>query len=433
MSLIKKIYHFLIPILADWFYGCPGKKMIVIGVTGTKGKTTTCRYIASALMAGGHKVGVLSTVEFQIGDRRVLNEKKMSMLGRGQIQKMMAEMVQAGCKYVVIETSSEGILQYRHLGVHYDIAVFTNLGTEHNERHGGFDNLRHDKGKLFAALNRGSRKIINGQKVDKIIIVNADDEQAGFYLNYPADQKFTFSISGNRAGEYRNFKADDIQVSLATVDFKVDNQNYHLNLAGEFNVPNALAAIAVARSQNVAPEQVAVGLASVKKLEGRMEFIEAGQDFKVMVDYAHEPMSYAALFKAMRKMAEPDGRTIAIIGSDGGGRDVGKRCKMGQVAGELCDIVIVTDVNCFDEDPSVIAEMLAAGARTTGKIDGQNLFIEIDRRRAIEAAVAMAKTGDVVAITAKGTEPYIAQAHGYKLPWLDSAVAREVLMRAKKF
>jgi UDP-N-acetylmuramoyl-L-alanyl-D-glutamate--2,6-diaminopimelate ligase len=186
---LKRIYHRCIPILADWYYGRPGKKMIVIGVTGTKGKSTTCRLIASVLEAGGYKVGLMSTVEFQIGDRRWLNDKKMSMLGRGKIQKMMKEMVKAGCGYALIETSSEGILQNRHLGVHYDIAVFTNLGTEHSERHGGFEKLKSDKGKLFSGLAKEKNKILRGGKIDKVIVTNAEDPHASYFASFPADKK----------------------------------------------------------------------------------------------------------------------------------------------------------------------------------------------------------------------------------------------------
>ena len=430
-KFLKKIYHFCVPILADWYYGCPGKKMIVIGVTGTKGKSTTCRYIASVLMAGGYKVGVLSTVEFQVGDERVLNDKNMSMLGRGQIQKMMARMVKAGCQYAVIETSSEGVLQYRHLGVHYDIAVFTNLGTEHNERHGGFDNLKRDKGKLFAVLAR-ARKNLFGREIKKNAIANADDGHTSFYLDYPADEKYTFSLASNGSVNIKNFKAENVVPLSDGVEFSALGQKYRLNIPGEFNVYNAMAALAVGYCQNIASEKIAAGIASVKKLEGRMEFVEAGQDFKVIVDYAHEPISYAALFTTMRQLAGSGGRTIAIIGSDGGGRDIGKRRQMGQVAGDLCDIVVVTDVNCYDEDPRTIAEMLAGGARTSGKKDDKNLFIEVDRRRAIELAVSRAHTGDVIAITAKGTEPYIAVAGGKIIPWNDSVVAKEILETYKK-
>ncbi|MBU0545794.1 UDP-N-acetylmuramoyl-L-alanyl-D-glutamate--2,6-diaminopimelate ligase [Patescibacteria group bacterium] len=416
-TIYKKAYHFLIPLLADIYYGYPGKKMIVIGVTGTKGKSTTCRFIASALQAGGHKVGLMSTVEFQIADKRWLNDKKMSMLGKGQIQKMMREMLDAGCEYAVIETSSEGILQHRHLGVHYDIAVFINLGTEHSERHGGFENLRRDKGKLFASLKRERNKIVNSKKIDKISVVNADDPNSAFFDSFGADKKSHYSIKGKT-----------ITFNAQGTDFNVGDKKFHLNILGEFNVPNALAAFAVARSQGVGDDKIAVGLAGVKKLEGRMEFVDEGQNFKVIVDYAHEPLSYTELFKSLRKMLpSPRNKVISVIGSDGGGRDIGKREKMGYVAGELCDLVVVTDVNCFDEDPKQIAEMLAGGARKAGKKDNDNLFVIVDRRAGIKKALQMAEPGDVVVMTAKGTEQVICVANGQKIPWDDRTVARELL------
>lgn len=423
----KKAYHYLIPQLADIFYGFPGKKMIVVGITGTKGKSTTCRLVASVLQAGGYKVGLMSTVEFQIGDKRWLNDKKMSMLGKGQIQGMLKEMLKAGCQYAVIETSSEGILQNRHLGVHYDIAVFTNLGTEHSERHGGFENLRFSKGRLFSDLKKENNKILNGKRIEKIIVVNIDDPHYVYFLNFPADKKITYSI----------VKQSDNQGKLLSVDvrgvrFVVNNKEYKLNLVGDFNIPNALAAIAVAKSQGISEEKIAEGLVQVKKLEGRMEFVEAGQDFKVIVDYAHEPLSYAALFKTLRQLAGTNGKTIAVIGSDGGGRDVGKRSKMGQIAGELCDYVVVSDVNCFDEDPKAIAEMLAKGAREAGKKDNENLFVVVDRREGIKKAIELAKSGDVVAITAKGTETVICVANGQKIPWDDRRVAEESLKEKLK-
>ncbi len=423
----KKAYHYLIPQLADIFYGFPGKKMIVVGITGTKGKSTTCRLVASVLQAGGYKVGLMSTVEFQIGDKRWLNDKKMSMLGKGQIQGMLKEMLKAGCQYAVIETSSEGILQNRHLGVHYDIAVFTNLGTEHSERHGGFENLRFSKGRLFSDLKKENNKILNGKRIEKIIVVNIDDPHYVYFLNFPADKKITYSI----------VKQSDNQGKLLSVDvrgvrFVVNNKEYKLNLVGDFNIPNALAAIAVAKSQGISGEKIAEGLVQVKKLEGRMEFVEAGQDFKVIVDYAHEPLSYAALFKTLRQLAGTNGKTIAVIGSDGGGRDVGKRSKMGQIAGELCDYVVVSDVNCFDEDPKAIAEMLAKGAREAGKKDNENLFVVVDRREGIKKAIELAKSGDVVAITAKGTETVICVANGQKIPWDDRRVAEESLKEKLK-
>ena len=416
MAFIKKVLHFLLAWLAYWFYGRPSRRLIVIGVTGTKGKSTTCRLIASVLQAGGFKVGLLSTVEFQIAEKRWLNDKKMTMLGRGQIQRLLKQMVQAGCQYAVVETSSEGILQYRHVGLNYHTAVFTNLGTEHSERHGGFANLKKHKGKIFAKA--------------KVIIANADDKNADYYLDFPAKEKWAFGVKGNIQYPISNIVlGKNIIADESGSSFEVGENKYKLNILGKFNVYNALAAIAVGRSQKISDAKIAEGLASVKLVEGRMELINEGQNFKVIVDYAHEPLSLTELFKSLRPMAGPGGKVIAVIGSDGGGRDKSKRERMGEITAALTDYVVITDVNCYDEDPARIAEMLAIGARKFGKIDGQNLFIELDRRKGITKAVSLAQACDVVAITAKGTEPYIAAAKGEKIPWDDRKVTREVLSR----
>ena len=409
MLYFKKIIHFLLAYAAYWWYGRPARKLIVVGVTGTKGKSTTCRLIASVLEAGGNKIGMLTTVEFQVAEKRWLNDKKMTMLGKGQIQSMLKQMVKAGCKYAVVETSSEGILQYRHIGLNYNTTVFTNLGTEHSERHGGFANLKKAKGKIFTKA--------------KVIIANTDDTNSDYYLNFPAPEKHTFGLNAQNQPE---ILGENIISDQSGTDFSVGGKNFRLNIIGKFNVYNALAAIAVGRSQKISDDKITEGLASVKLVEGRMELVDAGQDFKVIVDYAHEPMSLTELFKSMREMVG-DKKVIAVVGSDGGGRDKGKREKMGEVAGRLADYVIITDVNCYDEDPAEIAEMLAKGARSAGKKDDINLFIVVDRREAIAKAISLADTGDAVAITAKGTEPYIAVAGGQKIPWDDRKVAKEVL------
>jgi len=423
---IKNLKHFLIAFSAYWRYGRPARKLVIIGVTGTKGKSTTSRYIASVLQAGGYKVGLLSTVEFQIGEKRWLNDKKMTMLGMGQIQKMIADMVEAGCQYVVVETSSEGILQYRHYGLHYDVAVFTNLGTEHSERHGGFENLRADKGKLFASLKKYPHKILNGKKIEKIIVGNLDDENIDFYLKYWADKKVGYSLrSKNNSAVSKTFQANISLSDEYGVKFKINDKDFHINLVGDFNVYNALAAAVVGNTQNISDEKIEHGLKEVTKLEGRMEFINANQDFKVIVDYAHEPMSFTELFTTLRKITK--GKVISVIGSDGGGRDVSKRGRMGEIAGKLCDYVVISDVNCYDEDPMQIAQMLAKGAKNSGKIEDQDLFVVIDRFKGIQKAFSLANSGDVVVITAKGTEPYIAVANGERIPWDDRTVAREIL------
>ncbi len=428
MGFFKKIIHFLLAWFAYWRYGRPARKLIVIGVTGTKGKSTTCRLIASVLEAGGYKVGLMSTVEFQIGDEYWPNDKKMTMLGRGQIQIMLRKMVSAGCRYAVIETSSEGILQYRHYGLDYDVAVFTNLGTEHIERHGGFENLKKDKGKMFASLFSRSKKFIDGHIIPKAIVANGEDSHADYYLNFPADEKYVYGTSEFLTHRVSRIPGEIISSDETGSKFVVQGNEYTINVVGEFNVLNALAAIAIGRSQNIPEVRIAAGLAKITSIPGRMEFIDAGQPFKVVVDYAHEALSFIALFTTLRKItAKNNGKIIAVIGSDGGGRDVEKRGEMGKIAGDLTDIVIVTDVNCYDEDPKAIAEMLASGARLAGKKDNVDLFIEVDRRQGISKAISFAKAGDVVAITAKGTEPCIVVASGKKIPWNDSEVAREVL------
>ncbi|OGH69404.1 MAG: hypothetical protein A2754_02680 [Candidatus Magasanikbacteria bacterium RIFCSPHIGHO2_01_FULL_47_8] len=427
---IKQFTHFLFAYLAYWYYGRPAKKLIVVGVTGTKGKSTTARLIASVLEAGGHKVGLLTTVEFQIAEKRWPNVKKMTMLGKGQIQQMLRDMVRAGCTYAVVETSSEGILQYRHIGLCYDVAVFTNLGTEHSERHGGFENLKRDKGKLFAALSANPHKTIHGKKTPKTIVVNTDDQNAEYFLHFKADEKYGYGTKiSNIQYPISNIVGKVISSDEQGSLFEANNFKYKLNIVGDFNIPNALAAIAVGKSQGISDEKIAEGLASVKLVEGRMEFINVGQPFKVVVDYAHEPMSLTALFTTLRQLVGTGGKVIAVVGSDGGGRDKQKRAKMGNIAGKIADTVVITDVNCFDEDPRAIAEMLAVGAREAGKKDGIDLFIEVDRRAGIQKALELARPGDTVAITAKGTEPVICVANGVKIPWDDRKVARELLQK----
>ncbi len=426
---IKTFIHFFFAWFACWYYGRPARKLIVVGVTGTKGKSTTCRLIASVLEAGGYKVGLLSTVEFQVGEKRWLNDKKMTMLGRGQVQKMLKEMVRAGCKYAVVETSSEGILQYRHYGLSYDISVFTNLGTEHSERHGGFENLRRDKGKIFAGLSKEKNKTLFGNKIPKIIVVNADDENSSYYFSFNADEKWKYSLKNNLTEE-KIIAGKIMSSNPAGSEFVVNDENYQLDLVGDFNVYNALAAISVGFSQGLNSKQIALGLKSVTKVEGRMEFISAGQNFDVIVDYAHEPMSLQALFETLRKRVGPHhGKVIAVIGSDGGGRDKSKRFKMGEIAGKLCDFVVISDVNPFDENPNEIAQMLAEGVKKSGKVENQSLFTIIDRREGIRQALSLAQKGDIVAITAKGTEPCIVVANGQKIPWDDRKVAREELVK----
>jgi UDP-N-acetylmuramoyl-L-alanyl-D-glutamate--2,6-diaminopimelate ligase len=201
-SFFKKIiparffsfYHWFLAYLAAFFYGYPSEKMIVIGVTGTAGKSTAVNLIGKILEQAGFKVGLSTTFNFKIGEQEWENKKKMTMLGRFALQKFLKKMFQSGCHYAIIETSSEGIKQFRHLGINYDIVVFLNLLPEHLESHGGFEKYRQAKEKLFFQLTKKTRKIINGKLIEKISIVNFDDQHKEYFLKYSADQKYGFTI-----------------------------------------------------------------------------------------------------------------------------------------------------------------------------------------------------------------------------------------------
>ncbi|MBI2443646.1 MAG: UDP-N-acetylmuramyl-tripeptide synthetase [Candidatus Magasanikbacteria bacterium] len=429
---LKRLAHWLLAWGAYWYYGRPSRRLIVIGVTGTKGKSTVCRLIASVLEASGARVGLLSTVEFQIADRRVRNERKMTMLGRGEVHKLLRAMAAAGCRYAVVETSSEGILQYRHLGLNYDLAVFTNLGTEHSERHGGAANLKRDKGQMFAALSHHPPKRIAGRTVATAIIANLNDAAAPYYLNFLAVNHWGFSLAGEQkffalADDAKLVEAAIINAAPTATNFRVAGREFKLSLPGIFNVRNALPAIAVGRQFGIPDSVIQQGLAAVTAIPGRLEFVNLGQDFSVVVDYAHEPLSYQALFTTLRSMLSPGGRLIAVIGADGGGRDIAKRKIMGTIAGQQCDALVVSDVNSFNDDPREIAEMLAAGAREAGKRDGLDLFVIVERRAGIRQAIALARPGDIVVLTAKGSEPCICVAGGRQIPWSDRQAAEELI------
>ncbi len=437
MSFLQKIKnygHLFFAMLAYWYYGRPARQLIVVGVTGTKGKTTTCRLIASVLEAAGNKVGLLSTVEFQIGDTHIPNTRKMTMLGHGQIQSLLRDMVDASCTHVVIETSSQGILQYRHYGLHYDVVVFTNLAPEHVEAHGGFDNLKRDKGRMFAGLRKGYRKTVGDKTIPKIIVANADDTNAPYYLNFTADQKYAYNTlpESSPLPGVTIIQAQAIHSTASGSAFQVGGDKFELTLQGTFNVSNALAAVTVGKALGIPAEKIREGLKAVTTVTGRMEPVNLGQPFHVIVDYAHDPLSLEAVLTNVRKLLlTGNQRLIAVVGSDGGGRDQGKRATTGALAARLSDIVIVTTTDPYDEDPAAIVDMVAAGAIAAGFNKDKNLFTIPDRRAAITKAISLAQAGDAVILTAKGHETVMAVANGQKIPWNDKKVASELLAKYK--
>lgn len=431
-KLLKKIlpedallfYHYLLARVAALIYGFPSKKMVVIGVTGTKGKTSTINFIWACLMAGGYKTGIITTANIRVGDKEILNSYHMTMPGRFIIQKLMAQMVREGCTHCIVETSSEGLKQYRHAGIAYDIAVFTNLFPEHLQSHGGsFENYKIAKGKLFAALS-ASPKMIAGRKIEKVIIANRDNEWSDYFLSFPSDKKIAFGTI-----DKADVVAQNIQETKDGVTFSVGNVPFALSILGKFNVHNALAGIAISRHFGVSEEAIAQGLANLKTIPGRMERIIEGQAFTVLVDYAHERQSVTNLLTTVRAMRDPETKIIMLTGSEGGGRDKTKRAAIGELVGTLADFVVISNADPYDDSPMEIIEGIATVAEKSGKKRGVNLFPIEDRRLGIRKALSLAQQGDIVIVAGKGAEQSMVMKNDVEVPWDDRRVTREELKK----
>ncbi|MDO8584347.1 MAG: UDP-N-acetylmuramoyl-L-alanyl-D-glutamate--2,6-diaminopimelate ligase [bacterium] len=418
------LYHRSLAVLAASFYGHPSKKLIVIGVTGTNGKTTVTYLLAKALEASGFQTGCTSTAIIKVGDKEWLNKTKNTMRGRFFLQRTLADMVKAGCRYAVIETSSQGLIQSRHIGVAYDVAVFTNLTPEHIEAHGGFENYKKAKRVLFDYLATLPSKVVSGQLTEKSAVLNADDEHADYFA-IPGLKQVWFSRTGKKG-----MIAEDVAMTDHGSDFRIGDVRVHLALPGAYNIENALAVLATCQHLGVDLKAAAEKIAAVSVVPGRFERVEAGQPWTAIVDYAPEPESFRRLYEALQLI--PHHRVIHVLGSCGGGRDVARRPILGQLAAERADIVIVTNEDPYDDDPEMIINQVADGAIAVGKKEGETLYKIVDRREAIFKAMSLAQADDLVVMTGKGCEPWICLAQGKKQPWDEVAVAKEAIAAALK-
>jgi UDP-N-acetylmuramyl-tripeptide synthetase len=462
-NLFKKIqpaYHYIIAALAAVWYRYPSRSLIVIGVTGTTGKTSSVYFIAKVLESAGYNVGYTSTAMFDDGKREWLNDKKMTMPGRFFVQKILRRMVKNRCQYAIVETTSEGIVQFRHKFINYDLLVFTGLYPEHLESHGGFQNYKEAKGRLFAHLKDCKPKYVNDQKaichpqtalkkldytkVKKTVIVNGDDENSPYFLSfwseeqliYTSNQEFNSNTFMENGGEDKILKDSqifnfgDIEATAEGTSFKFQDETINLKLLGDFNAVNAMNAALVGLNQGLTLEQVKTGLESVTSLSGKLERINLGQDFGIIVDYSFEPRAMKKMYETVKLI--PHNNIIHLLGSCGGGRDHDRRPIMGKLAGENADFVIITNEDPYDEDPQLIIDQVASGAELAGKKLDYDLFEISDRREAIAKALTIAKTGDLVLITGKGAEQYICLANGKKIPWDDRRIVREELSKIKQ-
>jgi len=415
-------YHFISALLGVLIYRFPSWELKVIGVTGTNGKSTVVEMASKILEEAGYKVASISSIKFKTGEKEWLNTLKMTMPGRFQIQKFLRQAVENGCQYAVLEVTSEGIKQHRHRFINFEIAVFTNLTPEHIEAHGSFEKYREAKGKLFKATKG-------------IHIINLDDENAEYFLKFPAKKKICFALNERSEEPFSAIKTKNIQVFQSGLKFFVDDTEFNLKLLGEFNISNALAAICVALSQEISLEICKKALEKIKKIPGRMEEV-ISQPFKVFVDYAFTPTALEKVYQTLQRTKNKEQRTkmICVLGSCGGGRDKWKRPVLGKLAAKYCDEVIVTNEDPYDENPLKIMEDIERGFSQISNFKFQiSKYTKIlDRREAIRESLKLARPGDTIIITGKGCEPWICVADGKKIAWDDRKVVKEEFQKLQK-
>jgi len=426
--MIKRILKKLIPqVFLNWYYQFfplwgavwhrfPSRKLIVVGITGTNGKSTTVQLVSDILRQAGLKVASLSSICFQIGDKISQNKLKMTMPGRLKLQRFLREAVRSNCQYAVLEVTSEGIKQFRHKFINFDAAIFTNLEKEHIESHGSFEEYKKAKGKLF-----------QGPGV-KGAIVNLDDSWADYFLGFPVKERWGYTI--NPKSKIQNPKKETRKLNIVQgeeiglfedhSEFIIEGQKFNIPLVGEFNVYNALAAISFGLSQGINLDIMAVALKKPGKIWGRMEFV-IKEPFRAVVDYAHTPKALEGAYKTLSiGKSGSDRKLICVLGSCGGGRDKWKRPVFGGLASQYCDKIILTNEDPYDENPVKIIEDIEAGLSP-----GADYEKILDRRGAIKRALELAVVGDTVIITGKGGEPWICVANGRKIPWDDRQIVRE--------
>ncbi|MFH1894534.1 MAG: UDP-N-acetylmuramoyl-L-alanyl-D-glutamate--2,6-diaminopimelate ligase [Patescibacteria group bacterium] len=390
-SFVLDWYHFKLAFLGALIYRFPSRNLKVIGVTGTNGKSTVVEMITKIFETAGIPVASQSTIRFKIKDKEWPNTYKMTMPGRFFIQKFLRQSTDAGCQYAIIEVTSEGIKQFRHKFINFDAAVFTNLAPEHIEAHGNFENYKKAKGKLF-------------QITKNIHIINADDKSADYFLQFAAKKTYTFGLSKG--------------------DINYQNTNFKLQLLGDFNISNALAAIGAGISQGISTDICKRAVEKITGIPGRMEMV-VSEPFLVFVDYAFTPNALEKVYQTLTANYKlPSTKLVCLLGACGGGRDKWKRKVLGQIAAKYCDEIIVTNEDPYEENPEKIIREVASGA-------GRKAKTISDRREAIKEALKIARPNDAVVLTGKGSEPWICQAGGKKIPWDEKKAVLEEMAELK--
>ncbi len=392
----QPIYHWALAWAGALRYGFPSHSLKVIGVTGTKGKSTTVFLISKifeealrGLQGEPAPVAAIGSLGYKIKNKEWPNNLKMTMPGRFYMHKFMREAKKAGCQYLVLEVTSEGIKQKRHLGIKFDSAVLTNIYPEHLESHGSFENYVQAKEKLF-------------QKTKHTHILNEDEPLLERFKKFSSNKKILFGWH------------DWAKLNLQTA------------LEGDFNKYNILAAAAVAENYGIKIETIKKALEKVLVVPGRMEFINSGQAFKVVIDYAHTPDSLEMVYSYLKKKLPAGGKLIVVLGACGGGRDKWKRPEFGRIAAKYGDEIILTNEDPYDEDPRQILSEIKSGI-SNSQFSISNVREILDRQEAIVRALSLAAKNDTVIITGKGAETTLAVSGGQKIPWSDRQVVQDSL------
>lgn len=388
---IEPLGHLSEAVLLNTVHGFPSRGLKVIGVTGTNGKTSTCFMIQRMLHEAGYKVGLMTTVAYGVGDDIKQQVAHMTSVSVPEYISRVKEMKAAGMEWLVLETTSHALAQHRVWKVPYSIAVLTNITHEHLDYHGTFERYVAAKKMLFEQCNSNRKGLRTG-------IINAEDGSADLFAK-AIKNSVTYGL------ESGDITASNITLSPRGSSYtaKAGNDEYQIkcNLPGSFNVANSLAAIGVGRALKLSKSEIEQGIAALTGVEGRMETIDEGQDFDVVVDYAHTPDSFEKIFKDFRPVTK--GRLIVLFGS-AGRRDEAKRTEQGKLAGKYADMVIVTEEDDRDMDGQEIMDQIAEGAESSGKTRDKDLFLIHDRPDAVQFAIDQALAGDTVLLLGKGHE-----------------------------
>jgi UDP-N-acetylmuramoyl-L-alanyl-D-glutamate--2,6-diaminopimelate ligase len=396
---------------ADEWFNRPSERLRVIGITGTDGKTTTAFLANEVLRAGGRRPGLIGTVAVLVGDHMRPNPNRNTTPEALELHELLAQMVAAGNDSVVLEATSHGLAQSRVRNARFAVGVMTNLTSEHLEFHGSLENYRAAKSMLFEEAPTA--------------ILNADDPSFAYFRERARDRVLTYAIETDA-----DLRATDLDPGGDGTTFRLTAPGWsgpvRVPIPGWFNVQNALAALALGHVEGVALDVAAEAIGRSPGVPGRMETVDQGQPFTIVVDYAHTADSLGKVLRVLRPLAT--GRLIVVFGS-AGERDPTKRSPMGRVAAELADVVVVTDEDPRLEDPRAINEQIAEGARVAGARDGESLFVIDDRPSAIAHAVALARAGDVILLAGKGHEQSIIYGTESR-PWDEKEEARRALRAA---